>query len=56
MSDDPGQEFFADGIAEDVITALSRIRQFHVIARNTTFTFKGKSVDIQAMAKNFGVR
>ncbi|MFP6748984.1 MAG: adenylate/guanylate cyclase domain-containing protein, partial [Alphaproteobacteria bacterium] len=56
LSGDREQEFFADGIAEDVITALSRIRQFHVVARNTTFTFKGKSVDIQAVAKDLGVR
>ena len=41
MSGDPEQEYFADGIAEDIITALSRIRQFFVIARNTTFTYKG---------------
>jgi TolB-like protein/Flp pilus assembly protein TadD len=56
MSGDPEQEYFADGIAEDIITALSRIRQFFVIARNTTFTYKGQSVDVQAVAKDLGVR
>jgi adenylate cyclase len=55
MSRDPEQEYFSDGIAEDIITALSRIRWFFVIARNTTFTFKGKAVDVQAVAKDLGV-
>ena len=41
MSDDPGQEYFSDGIAEDVITALSRFRSLFVIARNSSFTYKG---------------
>jgi TolB-like protein/Tfp pilus assembly protein PilF len=56
MSGDPDQEYFSDGITEDIITALSRIRQFFVIARNTTFTFKGQAVDVQAVAKELGVR
>ena len=56
MSGDPEQEYFADGISEDIITALSRIRQFFVIARNTTFIYKGKAVDVQAAAKDLGVR
>jgi TolB-like protein len=56
MSRDPDQEYFADGITEDIITALSRIRQFFVIARNTTFTYKGKAVDVQAVARDLGVR
>ena len=56
LSGDPEQEYFADGIAEDIITALSRIRQFFVIARNTTFTYKGKAVDVQAVARELGVR
>jgi adenylate cyclase len=56
MSGDPEQEYFADGITEDLITALSRIRQFFVIARNTTFTYKGQAVDVQAVAKDLGVR
>lgn len=55
-SGDPEQEYFADGIAEDIITALSHIRQFFVVARNTTFTFKGKAVDVQAVAQDLGVR
>ncbi len=56
MSGDPEPEYFSDGITEDIITALSRIRQFFVIARNTTFTYKGKAVDVQAVARNLGVR
>ena len=56
MSGDPEQEYFADGITEDIITALSRIRQFFVIARNTTFTYKGQAVDVKAVAKDLGVR
>ncbi len=56
MSGDPDQEYFADGIAEDIITALSRYRQFFVIARNTTFTYKGQALDVQTVAKSLGVR
>lgn len=56
MSGDPEQEYFSDGITEDIITALSQIRQFFVIARNTTFTYKGRAVDVQAVAKELGVR
>jgi adenylate cyclase len=56
MSGDPDQEYFSDGITEDIITALSRIRQFFVIARNTTFTFKDRAVDVQSIAKELGVR
>jgi len=56
MSGDPEQEYFSDGITEDIITALSHIRQFFVIARNTTFTYKGQAVDVQAVAKDLGVR
>ncbi len=56
MSDDPGQEYFADGIAEDVITALSRFRSLFVIARNSTFTYKGQAVDITQVARELGVR
>lgn len=55
-SGDPEQEYFADGIAEDIITALSHIRQFFVVARNTTFTLKGKAVDVQAVAQDLGVQ
>jgi TolB-like protein/Flp pilus assembly protein TadD len=56
MSDDPGQEFVADGIAEDVITALSRFRSLFVIARNSSFTYKGRAVDITQVARDLGVR
>jgi adenylate cyclase len=56
LSGDPEQEYFSDGITEDIITALSHIRQFFVIARNTTFTFKGQSVDVKAIASELGVR
>ncbi len=56
MSVDAEQEYFADGITEDIITALSRYRQFFVIARNTTFTYKGQAVDVQSVAGSLGVR
>jgi len=56
MSDDPEQEFFADGISEDLITALSKIRWFFVIARNSTFTYKGKAVEVTQVARELGVR
>jgi TolB-like protein len=56
LSGDPEQEYFSDGITEDIITALSRIRQFFVIARNTTFTYKGQAVDVLAVARDLGVR
>jgi len=56
ISGDPEQEYFADGIAEDVITALSKFRWFFVIARNSTFTYKGKTVDVKTVAQDLGVR
>ena len=56
LSGDPEQEYFADGITEDIITALSRIGWLFVIARNTTFTFKGTAVDVAVVAKDLGVR
>jgi len=56
MSGDPDQEFFSDGITEDIITALSKIRWFFVIARNTTFTYKGQPVDVKQVAGALGVR
>ncbi len=56
MSGDPDQEYFADGIAEDIITALSKFRWFFVIARNSSFTYKGKSVDVKQVAEELGVR
>jgi adenylate cyclase len=56
MSDDPEQDFFADGISEDLITALSKIRWFFVIARNSTFTYKGQAVEVKQVARELGVR
>jgi adenylate cyclase len=56
LSGDAEQEYFADGISEDIITALSRISWFFVIARNTTFTYKGKAVDVRQVARELGVR
>jgi len=56
MSDDSEQEYFADGIAEDIITALSKFRQFIVIARNSSFTYKGSAVDIKRVSQELGVR
>jgi adenylate cyclase len=56
MSGDEDQEYFADGIAEDVITALSRFSSLFVIARNSSFSYKGTSPDIRAVARELGVR
>jgi adenylate cyclase len=56
MSGDPEQEFFADGIAEDIITALSKSRSLFVIARNSTFTYKGKAVAVKDIGRDLGVR
>ena len=56
MSGDPEQEYFSDGITEDIITALSKFRWFFVIARNSSFTYKGKSVDVKQVARELGVR
>jgi adenylate cyclase len=56
MSGDPEQEYFADGIAEDLITELSRFHELFVIARNSTFVFKGAAVDIQDVARKLGVQ
>ena len=56
LSGDPEQEYFADGIAEDIITGLALWRLFPVIARNSSFTYKGKSVDVKQVAKDLGVR
>ncbi len=56
MSGDPEQEYFADGIAEDIITALSRFSWFFVIARNSSFTYKGEAVDVQRVARELGVQ
>src|SRR5947209_5340180 len=55
MSGDPEQEYFSDGITEDIITDLSKVSGLFVVARNTAFTFKGKHVDVQEVAKRLGV-
>jgi TolB-like protein len=55
MSDDPEQEYFSDGISEDIITSLSKLRWFSVIARNSSFTYKGKSVPLKQIAEALGV-
>ena len=56
MSGDPEQEYFADGMVEDIITALSRFKSLFVIARNSSFTYKGKAVDIKQVGNELGVR
>jgi TolB-like protein len=56
LSGDPEQEYFADGMVEDIITALSRIRWLFVIARNSSFTYKGRAVDVQGVGQTLGVR
>lgn len=56
LSGDPEQEYFSDGITEDIITALSRLRWFLVIARNSTFVYKGKAVDIRQIGRELDVR
>ena len=56
MSGDPEQEYFADGISEDIITGLSKLRWFFVIARNSSFAYKGKAVDVKRAARELGVR
>jgi len=56
MSGDPEQEYFVDGITEDIITELSRFRELFVIARNSTFAYKGKVVDVRTVAQDLGVR
>ena len=56
MSGDPEQEYFADGMVEDIITGLSRFKSLFVIARNSSFTYKGKPVDIRQVGRELGVR
>ena len=56
MSADPDQEYFSDGIAEDIITSLSKLSQLMVIARNSSFSYKGKSVKVQEIAAALGIR
>jgi adenylate cyclase len=56
MSGDPEQEYFADGMVEEITTALSRFKWLFVIARNSSFTFKGKAVDVKEVGRRLGVR
>jgi adenylate cyclase len=56
MSGDPEQDYFADGVVEDIITALSHFKSLFVIARNSSFTYKGKAVDIKQVGRELGVR
>src|SRR4051812_4603057 len=56
MSGDPKEDYFSDGLTEDIITALSRFKQLFVIARNSTFKYKGRSVDIRDISKDLGVQ
>jgi len=56
LSGDPEQEYFADGVVEEIITALSRMRWLFVIARNSSFTYKGRAVDVKQVGRELGVR
>ena len=56
MSGDPAQDYFADGMVEDIITALSHFRQLFVIARNSTFVYKGRAIDVKQVGRELGVR
>lgn len=56
LGDDPAQQYFADGIVDDLITGLSRFRSFNVVARNSSFAYRGKSVDVRKVARELGVR
>ena len=56
LSGDPEQDYFADGVVDDIITALSRIRWLFVIARNSSFTYKGRAVDVKQIGRELGVR
>ncbi len=56
MSGDPEQDYFADGLVEDITTALSRVRSFFVIARNSSFTYKNRAVDVRQVSHELGVR
>src|SRR5947208_8981899 len=55
-SGDPEQEYFADGMVEEITTALSKVRWFFVIARNSAFTYKGRAVDVKQVGAELGVR
>src|SRR5690242_2713236 len=56
MSGDPEQEYFADGMVEDITTAIARLPWLFVIARNSAFTYKGKAIDVKQVAQELGVR
>jgi adenylate cyclase len=56
MSGDPGQEYFVDGMVEEIITALSRVRSLLVVAGNSSFTYKGQAVDVKQVGRELGVR
>jgi len=56
MSGDPERDYFADGMVEDIVTGLSRIRWLFVIARNSSFVYKGKAVDVRQVGRELGVR
>src|SRR5256885_11259392 len=56
MSGEPEQEYFVDGMVEEIITALSRIRWLFVIARNSSFTYKGQAIDVTRIGRELGVR
>ena len=56
MSGDPEQEYFADGIVEEIITALSRFQNLFVIARNSSFTYRGRAVDVKQVSRELGIR
>ncbi|HEX9323621.1 MAG TPA: adenylate/guanylate cyclase domain-containing protein, partial [Xanthobacteraceae bacterium] len=56
LSGDPEQEYFADGTVEDIVTALSRFRNLFVISRNSSFTYKGRAVDVKQVGRELGVR
>src|SRR5258707_2166593 len=56
MSGDPEQDYFADGMVEDIVTGLSRIKWLFVIARNSSFVYKGKAVDVRQVGRELGVR
>ena len=56
LSGDPEQEYFADGVVEDIIAALSRVHWLFVIARNSSFTYKGRAVDVKQVGRELGVR
>jgi hypothetical protein len=56
MSGDPEQEYFADGMVEDIVTGLSRIKWLFVIARNSSFAYKGRAIDVKQVGLELGVR